>query len=97
MGPPGGSAPRAALVGNMATELTTVADDEVVFHDDDGVHRFDGLEPDSEYTLLNTPVRTLRIQEVAPGVAVEGPFPEFAEQLRDLHRRFHAKTKAAKP
>lgn len=42
------------------------------------------------------PVRTLPIREVAPGVSVEGPFPEFAEQIRDLHRRFHAKAGAAR-
>ena len=59
VGSPGRRAPRAALVGNVAAELTTVADDEVVFHDDDTVHRFDGLEPDTGYTFLDTPVRTL--------------------------------------
>jgi tRNA(Arg) A34 adenosine deaminase TadA len=36
------------------------------------------------------PVRPLPIREVAPGVAVEGPFPELAEQVRALHRRFHS-------
>jgi tRNA(Arg) A34 adenosine deaminase TadA len=35
------------------------------------------------------PVRTLRIQEVVPDVVVEGPVPDFAEQIRDLHRRFY--------
>jgi tRNA(Arg) A34 adenosine deaminase TadA len=38
------------------------------------------------------PVRTLPIQEVAPGVVVEGPVPELAEQVRALHRRFHTGT-----
>lgn len=33
------------------------------------------------------PVRTLSVQEVAPGVAVGGPVPELVEQMRDLHRR----------
>ena len=65
VGSPGRRAPRAALVGIMAAELTTVADDEVVFHDDDTVHRFDGLEPDTGYTFLDTPVRTLRKPEGA--------------------------------
>jgi tRNA(Arg) A34 adenosine deaminase TadA len=37
------------------------------------------------------PVRTLPIQEIAPGVSVEGPFPDFAEQIHDLHRRFYGK------
>jgi tRNA(Arg) A34 adenosine deaminase TadA len=35
------------------------------------------------------PVRTLPVNEVAPGVTVEGPVPELAAQVRDLHRRFH--------
>ncbi|WP_028930341.1 nucleoside deaminase [Pseudonocardia asaccharolytica] len=35
------------------------------------------------------PVRMLPIPDVAPGVAVEGPAPGLAEQVRDLHRRFH--------
>ncbi|WP_433497154.1 nucleoside deaminase [Sphaerimonospora sp. CA-214678] len=36
------------------------------------------------------PVRPLPIQEVAPGVVVEGPVPELAEQVRALHRRFYS-------
>jgi len=36
-------------------------------------------------TLL---VRPLPVSEVAPGVAVAGPAPEFAGQVRALHRRF---------
>ncbi|MFI1485032.1 nucleoside deaminase [Streptomyces sp. NPDC020747] len=35
------------------------------------------------------PVRPLPIQEVAPGVRVEGPVPELADEVRALHRRFH--------
>ncbi|MGV2384699.1 MAG UNVERIFIED_CONTAM: nucleoside deaminase [Thermobifida fusca] len=35
------------------------------------------------------PVRALPICEVVPGVTVEGPVPELAEQVRELHRRFH--------
>lgn len=35
------------------------------------------------------PVRTLPIREIVPDLVVEGPFPEFAEQVRRLHRRFH--------
>ncbi|MDO0930744.1 nucleoside deaminase [Streptomyces sp. DG2A-72] len=35
------------------------------------------------------PVRTLPVNEVAPGVAVAGPVPELAEEVRELHRRFH--------
>jgi len=37
------------------------------------------------------PVRTLPINEVVPGVTVEGPAPELAGEIPDLHRRFHAK------
>lgn len=35
------------------------------------------------------PVRTLPVNEVAPGVAVAGPVPELMEEVRDLHRRFY--------
>ena len=35
------------------------------------------------------PVRALAIREVVPGAVVEGPVPELAEEVRELHRRFH--------
>ncbi len=35
------------------------------------------------------PVRPLPIREVVPGLPVEGPVPDLAEQVRALHRRFH--------
>lgn len=35
------------------------------------------------------PVRTLPVSEIAPGVTVDGPVPELAEAVRQLHRRFH--------
>jgi tRNA(Arg) A34 adenosine deaminase TadA len=35
------------------------------------------------------PVRTLPIQEVVPGLPVEGPVPDLAEAVHDLIRRFH--------
>ncbi|MFE3454032.1 nucleoside deaminase [Nonomuraea sp. NPDC059194] len=35
------------------------------------------------------PVRTLPINEVVPGLAVEGPVPGLDEEVRELHRRFH--------
>ncbi|MEU9794034.1 nucleoside deaminase [Streptomyces sparsogenes] len=35
------------------------------------------------------PVRTLPIREVLPGAVVEGPVPDLAERIRELHRRFH--------
>jgi tRNA(Arg) A34 adenosine deaminase TadA len=34
-------------------------------------------------------VRPLPIGDIAPGVPVQGPVPGLAEQVRDLHRRFH--------
>jgi 3',5'-cyclic AMP phosphodiesterase CpdA len=40
-------------------DLTTVADDLVVFHDGLTTTRFEGLEPATEYTLLGTDVVTL--------------------------------------
>ena len=33
------------------------------------------------------PVRPLPIREVVPGAVVDGPAPELAGQIRDLHRR----------
>lgn len=36
-----------------------------------------------------SPVAPLSIQEVVPGLPVEGPFPVLAEAVRELHRRFH--------
>lgn len=40
-------------------DLTTVADDEVVFHEGVDVRRYDGLEPDTVYELEGREVRTL--------------------------------------
>jgi tRNA(Arg) A34 adenosine deaminase TadA len=34
-----------------------------------------------------SPVRPLPVQEIAPGVIVEGPVPELEEEMRALHRR----------
>jgi tRNA(Arg) A34 adenosine deaminase TadA len=45
-----------------------------------------------ELNVLPPPVRTLRIQDVVPGVQVEGPVLELAEQVRELHRRFHSRS-----
>jgi tRNA(Arg) A34 adenosine deaminase TadA len=36
------------------------------------------------------PVLPLAITQVVPGLVVAGPAPELAEQVRDLHRRFHS-------
>lgn len=35
------------------------------------------------------PVRALPVREVAPGVIVDGPVPELAEEVRALHRELH--------
>ncbi|MFG6198820.1 nucleoside deaminase [Nonomuraea sp. JJY05] len=43
----------------------------------------------SELGVPQPPVRTLPINDVAPGVVVEGPVPELAEEVHELHRRFH--------
>ncbi|TKJ20642.1 nucleoside deaminase [Blastococcus sp. CCUG 61487] len=37
------------------------------------------------------PVRPLPIQEVVPGVVVEGPVPGLDDEVRELHRRFLAR------
>lgn len=36
-------------------------------------------------------VRNLSIQEVIRDTEVDGPVPELAEQVRELHRQFHEK------
>ena len=43
----------------------------------------------AELGLAPGPVQALPIQEVIPGAVVEGPVADLAEQVRDLHRRFH--------
>lgn len=35
-----------------------------------------------------SPVSALPIQQVVPGLAVDGPAPELAEEMRALHRRY---------
>jgi tRNA(Arg) A34 adenosine deaminase TadA len=43
----------------------------------------------SELGIPALPVRSLPIREVVPNLVVEGPCPELAEQIHDLHRRFY--------
>lgn len=43
----------------------------------------------AELGLAAGPVQALPIQEVIPGAVVEGPIADLAEQVRNLHRRFH--------
>ncbi len=40
--------------------------------------------------VLSRPVKSIPIQQVAPGIAVEGPIPELADQVRELQRQFYA-------
>jgi tRNA(Arg) A34 adenosine deaminase TadA len=35
------------------------------------------------------PVRPLPIREIVPNLVVDGPVPDLAEQVHDLHRRFY--------
>ncbi len=41
----------------------------------------------SELGVPASPVRPLPIREIVPHLVVEGPVSDFAEQVRDLHRR----------
>ncbi len=43
----------------------------------------------AELGIPAPPVRALPIQEIVPSLVVEGPIPDFTEQVRELHRRFH--------
>jgi tRNA(Arg) A34 adenosine deaminase TadA len=43
-----------------------------------------------EWGVPPSRVRNLPIQEVIRDAQVEGPVPELAEQVRELHRRLHA-------
>ena len=47
----------------------------------------------TELDVSASPVRSLPIQEIAPGVKVAGPAPEFVDELRALHHRYHSKSK----
>lgn len=43
----------------------------------------------AEFGVPPPPVKALPIQEVAPGVVVEGPAPELSDRIRALHERLH--------
>ncbi|MDA0567852.1 nucleoside deaminase [Streptomonospora sp. S1-112] len=45
----------------------------------------------AEWGVPAPPVRPLPVNEVAPGVVVEGPVPGLAAQVRELQRRFHGR------
>jgi tRNA(Arg) A34 adenosine deaminase TadA len=42
-----------------------------------------------EWGVPPAPVCALRIQDIVPGALVEGPVPQLAAQVHELHRRFH--------
>ena len=42
-------------------------------------------------------VRPLPVGDIAPGLVVQGPVPGLAEQVRDLHRRFHGQRQPRLP
>ena len=44
----------------------------------------------AELGLPASPVIPLAINQVAPGLVVQGPVPGLDEEVHDLHRRFHA-------
>jgi tRNA(Arg) A34 adenosine deaminase TadA len=37
-----------------------------------------------------SPVRAIAINDLVPGIEVDGPDPELADQVRELHRRQRA-------
>ena len=43
----------------------------------------------AEMGIPAPPVQALPIREIVPDLVVEGPVPGLAEEVRDLHRRFH--------
>jgi len=45
----------------------------------------------AEWGVAPPPVATLPINEVVPGLAVDGPVPGLDEQVHALHRRLHGK------
>ena len=42
-----------------------------------------------EWGVPPSPVRTLPIQTIVPGLVVEGPVHELVEAVRELHRRYY--------
>lgn len=43
----------------------------------------------SELGVPPGPVKPLPIQAIVPAIVVDGPAPALAEEIRELHRRFH--------
>lgn len=46
-----------------------------------------------EWSVPPPPVRCLPVGEIVPNLHVEGPVPELAGEVRDLHRQFHTSNK----
>lgn len=46
----------------------------------------------AEMGVAPPPVRPLPIQDIAPGVSVEGPVAGLDEQIRELHRRLYGRS-----
>lgn len=44
----------------------------------------------TELGVPASPVRGLAINDIAPGVIVEGPCPELEDGVKELHRRLHS-------
>ena len=44
----------------------------------------------SEFSDEKPPLNILSIPEIAPNIEVDGPVPELAKRVRELHRRFHS-------
>ena len=44
----------------------------------------------TEFGASAPPIQILSIQEIVPGLPVEGPIDDLAEQVKDLHRRFYS-------
>ena len=47
----------------------------------------------TEFGAGRPPIAPIRITEVAPGIETEGPFMEFADTMRELHRKNSLKGK----
>jgi tRNA(Arg) A34 adenosine deaminase TadA len=43
----------------------------------------------AEWGVPPGPVTPMSIQQIAPGVPVDGPAPELEDEMRQLHRRMH--------
>ncbi|MDK3257264.1 nucleoside deaminase [Blastococcus capsensis] len=44
----------------------------------------------AELSVPPAPVRPIPVQDVVPGISVDGPVPGLDERMRELHRRYHA-------